>query len=1252
MQNIIINGKFSQGGVFSTSNWIIHNVKLAMPSNPYLSTIFYLEGESGTYQFDTVPPGIYQKINISNEYKEGATLNIRYNISYKSEIALKKKKTLKSNFYIYRIDPSASGNSIRTVGNVRTHYYKRSESIYYDESDALKEEYLTEDNDFNVTLYPGDYVIGFGASYIGTSGSFMSDASELTGLGIVEIEAMADSAAPPEYTLPYTIKHFSPYGMDAVNLSPDSRYYLPVERDGVDVGIECSSYTVDQQKQYKEGFGAWFNIEPYSDDDPDDLVYTGKLSFWHRCEAGVTGEFGVYVYEREMGFVYLYEKVKVTEHWSFYTKEIDLWDGEIEVLIIPPKNTASGDKYFILNNLNLTLDIFLNGENVNPVVGGGGTYGNPYNENDGYIGYNISGSGVNARYTPRFVTNMPLKSQIYYVRIKNKYYMTRGTQTHYLCYDGFYDDEGNSVADPINPTDLSGKVRYFQKNGEITHDEYFCVNGNDIYIADDRGICYYSCKVLKSMDLSINKLPITGKEVIDIPRAKTIDITASFEEQCPSILLNIKSSDEDVIKCVSVSEDAYSGVFGYKANKSNTLTIIGVNTGIATITVSYQSLTGSIVETSFIMEVRNQIEYPANIEIDLSYQENYIAFGEEYQIKHRMRPIVSSKVPLYWYVAEDDIFTISNDGVIKLKDGVTSLSGTTTANITIINYGSGLTKTCKVHMLNQYSNLTKPIKVIITRNSQDYTSKTYTMTTGDSADFRDKTVSSSNSATNVYQNVKWSSSNPSIAMVDNYGTVTALKEGTVKIYCSCLQDAYVGSWVEVKVEPDEESLRLRNLELNTSKLVIFNTEDSFSNRYSQEFLECIYTPENTRQREVVWTSDDTRIAQVDQSGRVFCEPVSDKNNGATTTIRCTSLHNNSLVATCEVTTYNWETYEPIVWFSNHNVKACLNEQTTLRYFLPNCDYIEYIKDSTMVEIKRSDGYQTANKVSFNENQRRVFVDVNEIGTFRITITVQYKKFGDEKIYYLTDVCTLEARYGTYAPTITKDLQAVYALHNGSYVLRYDAVNDVDENFECYLSVDGTESLAFAEPLMYNGERYFYIFEQMKYPGTFNVQVKVVNNGVYTANTSKISITIPENEDNQKSLDIVKQDYDKATNEIVNFINTLITDGNITANEESEFETRFKLFNVNYENMKTMLNTCIEYIDAQIKAEQATMSTMANALASDGIEVAAYSIEENTNSNYSNVTDMDYYQNECIKALMQRVLELEAKLDYLSNNNDN
>ena len=1252
MKDVIVNGKFSQGGVFSTSNWIIHNVKLAMPTNPYLSTIFYLEGKSDTYSFNTVPPGIYQKINISSDYKTGAKINFKYLVTYKSEVALNRKETLNGYFYIYRIDPNYSGNTIRPVGNVRTYYEKRKISIYYDEYDASQGEVLTEENEVNVTLGPGDYVIGFGADYIGVSGTFMSDANKITGLGVSEIEGLIENVPELEDNLPFITKDFQGFDKE---LTPDESYYLPVERDGMDLGIKCSNLTIDQQIQNKDGIWADFRIEPYTDEDPDDLVYTGRISFWHRCESGVTGDFAIYVYDKDTGHVWFNKKIKVTNYWSFCIEEFDIWDGQHEILIIPPKNTSTGDKYFIVNNIDLTLriDSKLEGSYPPEGSGGDGTYGNPYNENDGYIGYRIDVSGSKVSYVPRFVTDMPLKSQVYYVRIKNKYYMTKGTQTHYLCANGFYDLNGSPIEDPINPTDLSGKVRHFQINGEMTHNEYFCINGDDIYIADDRGVCYYSCKVLKSMNLSINNLPITGKDIIDIPRAKTIDITATFEEQCPSILLKIMSSDENVIKCVGVSEDAYSGLFGYKANKSNTLTIQGVNTGIATIIVSYESITGSIVETSFIMEVRNQLEYPANIEIDLAYKQNYIYYGQEYTIKHRVRPIISSDVPLYWYVDRDDIFSVTNDGVIKVKDGVAQPSETTTtANITIINYGSGLVETCEIHMLRYENDLSTPVKVNIMRNNQEYTSKTYTMTVGDKADFRDITVDTNGNSTNVFQNVRWFSDDSSIVMVDQFGSITALKEGKVKIHCSCQQAAYVGSWVEIDVQPDEESLKLRGISLNTSKAVIFNSEDDYSNRYSEEYLSCIYIPENTRQTGVVWTSDNPSIAKVDEAGRVYCDPVSDENNGASTIIRCTSIHNSALVATCEVVTYNWETFEPIVWFSTHEFNASLNETISLRYFFSSCDYIEYIKDSTMVRIERYDGVQTVNTVSFNENTRKVFVDVNEVGEFKITISMQYKKLGDDKIYYITDTCMMESKPGTYAPTITKNLETLYALHDGSYVLRYNVVNDIAENFECYLIIDETQSLAFAEPLMYNGERYFYIFEKMKYPGTFNVQVKIVNNGIYTATTGTVSVTIPENEDNQESLSMAKANYDIATDDIISFISTLLTDMSIKENEKSEFETRFKIYNINYNNLKTMLDMCIEFIDQQIKEDQATMSTMATALASDGIEMAAYSVEENTNSNYSNVTDMDYYQNECIKALVQRVLELEARLDYLSNNNDN
>ena len=58
----------------------------------------------------------------------------------------------------------------------------------------------------------------------------------------------------------------------------------------------------------------------------------------------------------------------------------------------------------------------------------------------------------------------------------------------------------------------------------------------------------------------------------------------------------------------------------------------------------------------------------------------------------------------------------------------------------------------------------------------------------------------------------------------------------------------------------------------------------------------------------------------------------------------------------------------------------------------------------------------------------------------------------------------------------------------------------------------------------------------------------------------------------------------------------------------------------------------------------------NTLSSGEASVASYSVKGYTNSNYQNITDMDYYQNECIKQLVERVLELETRLNELTNNN--
>ena len=106
-----------------------------------------------------------------------------------------------------------------------------------------------------------------------------------------------------------------------------------------------------------------------------------------------------------------------------------------------------------------------------------------------------------------------------------------------------------------------------------------------------------------------------------------------------------------------------------------------------------------------------------------------------------------------------------------------------------------------------------------------------------------------------------------------------------------------------------------------------------------------------------------------------------------------------------------------------------------------------------------------------------------------------------------------------------------------------------------------------------------------------------------------------------------------------------------SDEKSEFDTRYKIYCPNYYNLKYMLEFCIEYINSKISTAQAEMASLAETLNSSGVSVASYSEGDQTTSNYKNVSDLDYYQNECIKQLVNRVLQLEAKLNELTNNNN-
>jgi hypothetical protein len=240
------------------------------------------------------------------------------------------------------------------------------------------------------------------------------------------------------------------------------------------------------------------------------------------------------------------------------------------------------------------------------------------------------------------------------------------------------------------------------------------------------------------------------------------------------------------------------------------------------------------------------------------------------------------------------------------------------------------------------------------------------------------------------------------------------------------------------------------------------------------------------------------------------------------------------------------------------------------------------------------------------------------------------------------------------PVFVNNLSVEDTFYNGSYILRYTAEDDIDGEImhEVFVDDNKTELKAYAH--IYNGTSYHYIFGKGLQSGTHSVYVNITDSSGQSVKSDTITLTLKDisNYSYKAVLEESKADsYDFYKNDIVNCLNTIIKDESILLTEKREFDVRYQKFCFAYEEFRFVLDTCIKYINNQISTQQAEIAAIAAGLTSDDTSVATYSEDDYTNSNYQNITDMDYYQNECIRELTNRVLQLEALLQELMNNND-
>ena len=132
----------------------------------------------------------------------------------------------------------------------------------------------------------------------------------------------------------------------------------------------------------------------------------------------------------------------------------------------------------------------------------------------------------------------------------------------------------------------------------------------------------------------------------------------------------------------------------------------------------------------------------------------------------------------------------------------------------------------------------------------------------------------------------------SIVTVDQKGNVTAVTDGTTFVKCSLKSNSKVFASCEVTVQVPEPSkpatIKATSITVEP-KVLNLNTND-----YFVDYLEYKILPENSDETDVVWESDNTKVAMVSEDGQVTANGV------GTTTVRCYIEANPSLSATCTV----------------------------------------------------------------------------------------------------------------------------------------------------------------------------------------------------------------------------------------------------------------------------------------------------------------------------------------------------------------
>lgn len=207
------------------------------------------------------------------------------------------------------------------------------------------------------------------------------------------------------------------------------------------------------------------------------------------------------------------------------------------------------------------------------------------------------------------------------------------------------------------------------------------------------------------------------------------------------------------------------------------------------------------------------------------------------RIKATVNPINMNDTEIVWSVSDEEYATIDQDGFIEAKK-----PGRVHIYANLVNYGV----TAEAKLL-----IRQPVTGILLPTSN------LTLYKGGSAKYLDVRIFPENATNKV---ISWTSKNPRVASVDQNGTVRPVSVGMTEI-TAVAEDGNGEFEAKCFVTVIEPTVEVESLTLVNAEAMTMNEGDS---------VNAIITvaPVDAKNKMLKWSSDNTSVAQVSQTGRI------------------------------------------------------------------------------------------------------------------------------------------------------------------------------------------------------------------------------------------------------------------------------------------------------------------------------------------------------------------------------------------------